>query len=130
MSQENVQAIRSMYEAAGRNDTKAMLACLDSGVTVHEQESLPYKDIYIGHEGFQQLFQDLMSVWDDFQFVPQNFLDAGDVVVASVQLQGKSKATGKPLDMLMVELWQMKDGKGVDCRSMVWDTAAMLALLE
>ena len=119
-----------MYEAAGRNDTQAMLSCLDQGVVVHEQESLPYKNTYIGHEGFQQLFKDLTSVWDDFKFVPQDFQDAGDVVVASIQLKGKSKATGKPLDMLMVELWQMRNGKGTDCRSMVWDTAAMLALLK
>ncbi len=130
MSQENVEMIRAMYAAAGRNDIPAMLACLDPNVVVHEQESLPYQDTYVGHEGFQRLFKDLTSVWDDFKFAPQDFLDAGEVVVAYVQLQGKSKATGKPLDMLMVELWRMRDGKGADCRSLVWDTAAMLALLE
>ena len=50
--------------------------------------------------------------------------------MASVQLRGKAKATGKTLNMLMVEIWQMQDGRGLDCRSMVWDTAAMLALLS
>ena len=130
MSQRNVETIQTMYEAAGRGDTQTMLDCLDPGVVVHEQESLPYKNTYTGHEGFQQLFRDLNSVWDEFRFMPQKFLDAGEVVIAYVQLQGKAKTTGKPLDMLMVELWQMKDGKGMDCRSMVWDTAAMLHLLQ
>ena len=130
MSQQNAEAIRQMYEAAGRGDMPTALSFLDPAVVVHEQESLPYKDTYHGHAGFQELFHDLMGVWDEFSFTPLQFLDAGEVVIASVQLKGKAKATGKPLDMLMVELWQMKDGRGVDCRSLVWDTAAMLALLK
>ena len=119
-----------MYEAVGSGDMPTALSFLDPAVVVYEQESLPYKNTYHGHAGFQELFQDLTSVWDEFTFVPLSFLDAGEVVVASVQLKGKAKTTGKLLDMLMVELWQMRDGRGADCRSMVWDTAAMLALLK
>lgn len=130
MSQQNVDAIRTLYEAAGRQDPERLFSVLSPDVIVREQESLPYRDTYRGHDGFRQLFDDLAAVWDDFRFEPQDFKDAGDTVVAYVRLTGKSRATGKPLDMLMVELWEVRDGKAAECRSLVWDTAAMLRLLQ
>jgi uncharacterized protein len=71
----------------------------------------------------------LLAHWDDFKFLPQEFIDAGQTVVAIVQLTGKSKQTGGSLNMTMYELWRMDDGKAVECRSIVWDTAKMLRIL-
>ena len=76
---QNAGVIRQMYEAAGRGDMPTALSFLDPAVVVHEQESLPYRDTYhVGHAGFQELFQDLMRVWDEFTFVtPLEFSRCG-----------------------------------------------------
>jgi ketosteroid isomerase-like protein len=129
MSRENVDAIRTLYDAAARQETERMLSVLSPTVTVHEPESLPYDDVYRGHEGFQKLFRDLTAVWDDFRFEPLALHDVGNLVVAEVRLTGRAKATGRPLDTLMVELWEFEGGKASACRSLVWDTAAMLRVL-
>lgn len=130
MSQANVQAIQNLYAKAEQGDMQAALQMLDPDIVVHEQESLPYGGTYNGYEGYQQLFTNLMGVWDDFKFNPQQFIDGGDYVIAIIQLQGRAKSTGKSLDMRMLELWQMRDGRGVDCVSLVYDTAKMLELLS
>jgi len=129
MSQENVNAIKQMYEAAGRGEMERALSAIDENLVVYEQESLPYGGRYEGHDGFQKLFQNLSAHWDDFKFAPQEFMDAGETVVAIVQLTGNAKQTGSPLDMTMYELWRMRGGKAVECRSIVWDTAKMLEIL-
>lgn len=129
MSQTNVENIRQMYEAAGKGDMQTALSALDENLIVYEQESLPYGGQYRGHAGFQKLFENLSAHWDDFKFTPQDFKDAEDTVVAVIQLTGKAKSTGKALDMTMYELWRMQNGKAVECRSIVWDTAKMLQIL-
>jgi ketosteroid isomerase-like protein len=50
-------------------------------------------------------------------------------VVAVVRLTGTARATGKWLDVTMYELWRIRGGKAVECRSIVWDTARMLEIL-
>lgn len=129
MSLENVNTIKQMYEAAIKGDMQKALNALDEDLVVHEQESLPYGGRYEGHEGFQKLFQNLAATWDDFKFTPKEYLDAGESVVAIVQLTDKAKTTGNSLDMTMYELWKMRGGKAVECRSIVWDTAKMLEIL-
>ena len=129
MSQENVQIIKQMYEDAANQEMQKALNALDEDLVVYEQESLPYGGRYEGHDGFQKLFQNLAAHWDDFNFAPQEFMDAGETVVAVVQLTGKAKKTGSALDMTMYELWKMRGGKAVECRSIVWDTAKMLEVL-
>jgi len=94
MSQENVQTIKQMYEAAGRNEMELALSALSENIIVYEQESLPYGGQYEGHDGFQKLFQNLSAHWDDFKFSPQEFVDAGEMVVAFIKLTGKSTHTG------------------------------------
>lgn len=126
----NVETIKQMYAAALKQDMPAALNALDEDLVIHEQESLPYGGRYEGHEGFQKLFQNLAAHWDDFKFSPKEFMDAGETVVAIVQFTGKAKKSGKSLDMTMYELWRMRNGKAVECHSIVWDTAKMLEILE
>ena len=129
MRQKNSEIIQQMYQAAARGDMENALAALDENLIVYEQESLPYGGRYEGHAGFQKLFENLAAVWDDFNFALQEFLDAGDAVIAVVRLPGTARATGKSLDMTMYELWRIRGGKAVECRSIVWDTARMLETL-
>lgn len=129
MPSKNLTAIETLYAAAGRGEMETVLEQLDPQIVVREQESLPYENIYRGHDGFKQLFADLNKVWADFSFSLEEVYDAGEIVVAVVRLRGKSKRSGESLDMPMVELWKMRDGKATECRSIVWDTAAMLKIV-
>ena len=129
MNSKNAAAIKTLYEAAGHGEMETVLAQLDPEIIVHEQESLPVEDTYRGYDGFKQLFVDLTGVWADFNFALEEVYDAGDLVVAVVRLRGQSKKSGASLDMPMIELWRMKNGRAIECRSIVWDTARYLEVV-
>jgi superfamily II RNA helicase len=46
--------------------------------------------------------------WDDFQAVPDEFLDAGERVVVLGHFQGRGKASGKTLDALYAHGWTLR----------------------
>lgn len=129
MLSKNSTAIKTLYEAAGRGEMETVLAQLDPGIVVHEQESLPVKNTYRGYDGFQKLFADLMNVWADFSFALEEIYDADELIVAVVRLRGQSKKSGAQLDMPMIELWKMNNGRAIECRSIVWDTARYLEIV-
>ena len=49
--------------------------------------------------------------WDEFRVAPDEFVDAGDVVVVLGHLEGKAKETGKHVKSPFVHVWRMSDGK-------------------
>ena len=48
---------------------------------------------------------------EGFAVVPEEFIGAGETVAAVVRYQGTGKVTGKPLDLPVVHLWDIRDGK-------------------
>lgn len=129
MLSKNATAIKTLYEAAGKGEMETVFEQLDAEIVVYEQESLPVENTYRGRDGFQKLFADLLNVWADFNFTLEEVYDAGDLIVAVVRLRGQSKKSGEKLDMPMIELWKMKNGRAVECRSIVWDTARYLEIV-
>ena len=66
-----------------------------------------------------------MGNWDDFQAVPDEFLNAGERVVVLGHFQGRGKASGKTLDALYAHGWTLRNGKAVHFRAYA-DTAKVL----
>ena len=85
MSQESVKVIRGLYEAFGKGDVQAVLGQMDENIDWREAEGFIYADgnPYIGPQAvLDGIFMRLGSEWDDFKVSPEEFLDAGDHVVA------------------------------------------------
>ena len=55
----------------------------------------------------------LGSEWNGFAAVPDEFIDAGETVVALGKYSGTYKATGKPLQVNFAHVWKMQDGKAI-----------------
>jgi ketosteroid isomerase-like protein len=114
MSDSNVPLIRAIYEAFGKGDIPGVLGRMAPGIEWNEAENFPYADgnPYVGPDAIVSgVFMRLGGDWDGFAPVPEEFLDAGDTVVALGRYKGIYKATGKPLDAQMVHIWRVKDGK-------------------
>jgi hypothetical protein len=50
-SEENLQAVRSIYDTFARGDTETAASFFDSMIALREPESLPYGGIHKGFEG-------------------------------------------------------------------------------
>ncbi|HEV2746957.1 MAG TPA: nuclear transport factor 2 family protein [Allosphingosinicella sp.] len=114
MSQQNVALVRGIYEAFAAGDVAAVLAGMGPDMVWNEAENFPYADgnPYRGHDAILGgVFARLGSEWDGFAAVPEEFLDAGDAVVALGRYRGTCKATGRALDAQFAHVWRVTGGK-------------------
>lgn len=116
MSQQNVDLVRSIYEAFAAGDVPGVLGAMSEDMVWNEAENFPYADgnPYRGPQAILGgVFARLASEWDGFAALPEEFLDAVDTVVVLGRYRGTYKATGKPLDAQLVHVWRLRDGKAV-----------------
>ena len=116
MSEENVNAVRGVYEAFGRGDIPAVLAALDPQVEWREAENFIYADgnPYVGPEAvLQGVFARIGGEWDGFEVAPEEILDAGATVVGRGYYSGTYKQTGHRVRAQFAHLFTFRDGRVV-----------------
>ena len=127
MSAENVSLVKQIYHAFGTGDVPAAIAAMGPEIEWNEAENFPYADgnPYIGAEAIVDgVFSRLASEWDGFHFAPEQFLDAGDTVIAIGRYGGTWRGTGKAMSPQAAHIWTCADGKAVRFQQMV-DTLAV-----
>jgi len=116
MSRDNLELIRGIYAAFDAGDIPGVLGRMAPDMEWNEAENFPYADgnPYRGHDAILGgVFARLGGEWDGFAAVPDEFLDAGDTIVALGHYRGTCKATGQTLNAQMAHVWRVKDGKAV-----------------
>ena len=96
MSQENVDVVRSMYDAFAKGDVPAVLNRMDPEIVWNEAENFPYADgnPYVGPQAVVDgVFMRLGTEWDYWNLAIERILDAGDTVVALGRYQARHKET-------------------------------------
>jgi ketosteroid isomerase-like protein len=114
MSEQNVDVVRSIYEAFAAGDVPGVVARMSPDMVWNEAENFPYADgnPYRGPEAILGgVFARLGSEWDGFAASPEEFLDAGDTVVVLGRYRGTCKATGRSMDAQLAHVWRVADGK-------------------
>src|SRR5215211_4010560 len=102
---------------------------------IREPVSLPYGGEYRGLEGMRRHAAGWMRTLAVLQPGEERkldaaFIDAGDYVVARWRLRARSPAGDGILDMPMVGIYELHDGKLVGAQMFYSDTAALLRFLE
>ena len=64
----------------------------------------------------------------DFAVTAEEFIASGDAVAAVVRYTGTGKATGKKLDLPVVHVWKVRNGKVEQFRQFI-DTAKFLEVV-
>jgi len=108
MSKENVDLVRSTYEAFGRGDMDTVLRML-ADTEWHEAEGMPYGGTFTGGEAIlSNVFGPISQDVEGFSAQPDEFLDAGDKVVSLGRYSGQG-ANG-PVDVKFAHVWTVRDG--------------------
>jgi uncharacterized protein len=126
VSAENMQVLRSAYDAFARQDVPTVMAAFDEGIEWRVPESLPFGGTYRGHDGVGEFFGTLPGYFSDLTVAPQEFVDGGDTIVVLVRVAGAGAAG--PIDQTPVHLWRMRGGMAVSFTEF-GDTARTLAAL-
>lgn len=129
MGEQSVDVVRGVYEAFGRGDVPAVLGAMADDIEWHEAEGMPYGGVYHGGEAVaQNVFGPITQDIPDFAVKPEQFIASGDSVAAVVRYTGTGKATGKQLNLPVVHVWDVRNGKIAQFRQFI-DTAKFLEVV-
>jgi ketosteroid isomerase-like protein len=117
MSEQSVEVVRRAYAAFAEGDVPAVLGMFADDIEWHEAEGMPYGGVYRGGEAVvQNVFGPLSQDVDGFALSPEEFMAAGDTVAVVVTYTGTGKVSGKSLNLPVVHVWDIQDGKVVRFR--------------
>ncbi|MFN8216784.1 MAG: nuclear transport factor 2 family protein [Solirubrobacterales bacterium] len=120
MSEQNVDLVKSAYAAFAEGDVPTVLGIFADDIEWHEAEGMPYGGVHRGGEAVvQNVFGPISQDVDGFAVTPEEFMASGDKVAAVVRYTGTGRATGKPLDLPVVHVWDIQDGKAARFRQFV-----------
>src|ERR1044072_9876569 len=98
MSQENVEIVRRVYEAAARGDTETVLELYDPDVEWDSYRSpvgtLMGRGLYHGHDGLRAFFREYYDAWERLEDSGEELIDAGDRVVSAGITRSRGRASG------------------------------------
>jgi ketosteroid isomerase-like protein len=115
MSQENVEIVRRIYEAAARRDDETPFEFYAEDIvwdlSNSGRSSLSSQPIYYGHDGVRQAWRDGLSAFDDVDYEVEDLVDGGDRVMAVIHERETGRASRVPVDATHLAVWTLADGK-------------------
>jgi ketosteroid isomerase-like protein len=111
MSQENVEVVRRSFGLWASRDFSALPEVAHPDLVLDVSRRTFNPAVYRGLDGFQRFVKDVDEIWEDFRFDPEDLIDAGDHVVASVRISGRGRGSGIETEMHEFSVWTVRDGR-------------------
>ena len=83
---------------------------LDEGIEIHDHDT-PDQGAYRGHAGVERWLRDWGEAWAEYSFEPEEFIDAGDAVIAVIRMHAKGVGSGVELDRQDALVYLFRDDK-------------------
>jgi uncharacterized protein len=129
MPEFEIEALQRIYGALSRWDVDDFANGVTHDFELVLPETLPWGGTRHGRDGVQAyatIFRDhVEGQWAD----PDDFIEAGDLIVVLGRLRGRAKATSEEFEVHFAHVWTLSDGVPSRCRS-YFDTAPIMALLS
>jgi ketosteroid isomerase-like protein len=114
MSEENVEIIRRVYDAAARRDAETVLALYDPEVDLDVSRlGLADLNVYHGHDGLRSLFREWNEIWGKIVYDYEELIDAGEHVVSVVTRHARGRASGAEVERPFALVWTLREAKVV-----------------
>jgi ketosteroid isomerase-like protein len=111
MTEENEKLVRAFYEATVPGHREALRGIQAPNVIYDLPEGMP---IGCGHfEGLQDVLERFLTTFYgalDVRFVAEEFITAGEQVVAIGRIEGTTRKTGVPIDVPFAHVWTVHEG--------------------
>ena len=116
MSHENVEIVRSIYEAFNRRDWDAVFRDQHPDGELLLPPGAINKQIHRGREEIQAYWEDMLSAFEWASAEPERLIEKGDQVVAIVKTRVQPKRTSVEIEITNGHVWALRDGKTVSMR--------------
>jgi ketosteroid isomerase-like protein len=128
-AKRTLATVRRFMAATGVERRNERRSLLHHDFVVHEAEGLPFSGDYHGSEGFFELLKRMNDVLE-LRAGPITTDPLGDdAVAARFQLTFTSRASGKSVEMGLVEIYTVRHGRIAELDVYYKDPAAVAALL-
>lgn len=114
VSGENVRRLREALERVGRHgeNPEALYELLDPEIVWDASPlEMPDHGVYRGYEGVREFWRRWLAAWEDWEFSPEEFVDAGDIVVVAMRQCGSGKGSGMQVEARHGQVWAFRAGK-------------------
>jgi ketosteroid isomerase-like protein len=110
VSAENVDIVREAYDAVRTRQLQTVLQLAAPDLEIEQSSDIAWGGRYRGLAGLQQ-FMVRLTQHVDSVMTPDQYIDAGEQVVAVGRSRGTTRASGRYFDVPAVHVWTLKDGK-------------------
>ena len=109
MSQENVEIIQRSFvtwDETGEPDWDLM----HDDIEVHDHDIMDAGE-YRGRAGVARWLEDWGTAWSEFSMEPEEFLDAGERVVAVIRMRARGRGSSVQVERQDALVFEVHDGK-------------------
>jgi ketosteroid isomerase-like protein len=117
MSEENVEIVRRVYDAAARRDAAAVLALYDPEVELDASRlgiagyAGGRGGVLRGHDGLRKFFREWHEAWGDVEYDYDELIDADEHVISVVTRHARGRASGAEVERPFALVWTLREGK-------------------
>jgi ketosteroid isomerase-like protein len=109
MSQENVEIVRrGLTRLLETGEVLWDLLAVDLDVYDHDT---PDQGGYKGHKGFEHWLADWGAAWGEWSLDPEEFIDAGERVLALVRMTATGRGSGIEVSRADAIVYTVRDGR-------------------
>ena len=125
---ERFYTAEAAYMNAGGADAGAsftdMAATLDPHVVLHQSPDLPWGGTFHGHAGYADWARQMSRAFDRLAVNDTHWFEDGDTAVITCRLVTRARASGETLDLPMVQIVRVRNGRIVEFRPFYWNVPA------
>lgn len=108
----NLEIVQRMYAAFARRDRETILQLFDPAIEWVQNEGFPGGGRHVGAETvLRDVFARFRADWDTWQAVVDEWLDAGDTIIALGEYRGTYKATSRSTRAAFAHVYRLRDGR-------------------
>jgi ketosteroid isomerase-like protein len=116
MSRDNVDALRRGYEMFNDGNPEWFLSKLDSEFVYRARDELPGGGEFEGRGTFEDRIAALRDVFAEVHFEPEEFVEAGDLVVVALRQTARGRTSGAALEQSITHVWRIEEGTARELR--------------
>jgi ketosteroid isomerase-like protein len=108
MSQQNVDAIRRWTDAYNARDLDTLVELTDPDFSFRSH-FVGFESVFRAYDGFPYAYFEMLDdVYDRFQVIPSELIDAGAAVLVDGRAEWRGKASGAEGETLILPAFWMK----------------------
>ena len=114
MSQENVEVVRRAFEIFAREGPEAVVDFWDPEIELWLPSGMIQAGgTYRGHAAVLDWMREWAEAWEEIDYKPGEFTEAGDAVLVRVLYDGRGKGSGVRVEGTFWYLITLRNGKTV-----------------